>query len=217
MANDGLQPVLRHVRRLAAPTAPGLTDEQLLGRFVAGRDEAAFELLLRRHGGMVLGLCRRVARQEQDAEDAFQATFLALARKAGSVGKRASLGSWLYKVAYRAALAVRTCATRRAAVELPLDEVHDRIEGEGEEGGDDEQRGERAAERHVHQGDDRHDRDDGDEHRVGAETTVRMRAGDAYVVPRGVWHRLEAIEPSYLVHVTPGPNGGHRPRDAANE
>jgi mannose-6-phosphate isomerase-like protein (cupin superfamily) len=53
--------------------------------------------------------------------------------------------------------------------------------------------------------------DDGDEHAVGVETKVVLRTGDAYVVPRGVWHRLESVEPSYLVHVTPGPNGGHRP------
>ena len=54
--------------------------------------------------------------------------------------------------------------------------------------------------------------DDGDGHTVGAETTVVLGPGDAYVVPRGVWHRLEAMEPSHLVHVTPGPNGGYRPR-----
>jgi mannose-6-phosphate isomerase-like protein (cupin superfamily) len=54
--------------------------------------------------------------------------------------------------------------------------------------------------------------DDGDRQAIGVETRVTLRAGDAYVVPRGVWHRLEAIEPSYLVHVTPGPNGGFRPR-----
>lgn len=53
--------------------------------------------------------------------------------------------------------------------------------------------------------------DDGDEHRVGEETTILLRAGEACVVPRGVWHRVEALEPSRLVHVTPGPNGGHRP------
>jgi mannose-6-phosphate isomerase-like protein (cupin superfamily) len=57
--------------------------------------------------------------------------------------------------------------------------------------------------------------DDGDEHTVGAETRVVLRAGDAYVVPRGVWHRVEALEPSYLVHVTPGPSGGFRPRPPA--
>jgi mannose-6-phosphate isomerase-like protein (cupin superfamily) len=57
--------------------------------------------------------------------------------------------------------------------------------------------------------------DDGDERAVGVETKVLLRSGDAYVVPRGVWHRLEAVERSYLVHVTPGPNGGHRPRNSA--
>jgi quercetin dioxygenase-like cupin family protein len=55
--------------------------------------------------------------------------------------------------------------------------------------------------------------DSGDEHAAGVETNVPLRTGDAYVVPRGVWHRLEALEPSFLVHVTPGPHGGHRPRD----
>lgn len=54
--------------------------------------------------------------------------------------------------------------------------------------------------------------DDGDERTVGVEMTVLLRSGDAYVVPRGIWHRLEPVEPSYLIHVTPGPNGGHRPR-----
>jgi mannose-6-phosphate isomerase-like protein (cupin superfamily) len=53
--------------------------------------------------------------------------------------------------------------------------------------------------------------DDGDDRAVGVETKVVLRAGDAYVVPRGVWHRLESVEPSYLIHVTPGPNGGYRP------
>jgi len=59
--------------------------------------------------------------------------------------------------------------------------------------------------------------DDGDRQKVGAETRILLRSGDAYVVPRGVWHRLEPTEPSYLVHVTPGPNGDHRPLHAAGE
>jgi mannose-6-phosphate isomerase-like protein (cupin superfamily) len=54
--------------------------------------------------------------------------------------------------------------------------------------------------------------DDGDERAAGVETKVLLRSGEAYVVPRGVWHRLEPVEPSHLIHVTPGPNGGHRPR-----
>jgi hypothetical protein len=70
----------------------GLTDAELLGRFVAARDEAAFEALVYRHGPMVLGLCRRVLGDAHHAEDAFQATFLILARKASTVVKRASVG-----------------------------------------------------------------------------------------------------------------------------
>jgi mannose-6-phosphate isomerase-like protein (cupin superfamily) len=57
--------------------------------------------------------------------------------------------------------------------------------------------------------------DDGDEKSVGVETKVLLRSGEAYLVPRGVWHRVEAVEPSYLIHVTPGPNGGYRPRTSA--
>jgi mannose-6-phosphate isomerase-like protein (cupin superfamily) len=59
--------------------------------------------------------------------------------------------------------------------------------------------------------------DDGDERAVGDQTKVVLRSGDAYVVPRGVWHRLEPVEPSYLIHVTPGPNGGYRPRTSAHD
>jgi RNA polymerase sigma factor (sigma-70 family) len=96
--------VLRHIRGLAAAEE---SDGQLLERFAAAREEAAFAALVRRHGPLVLGVCRRVLHQEQDAEDAFQATFLALARKAASAGRRATLGTWLYQVAYHAALRVR--------------------------------------------------------------------------------------------------------------
>jgi RNA polymerase sigma-70 factor (ECF subfamily) len=85
----------------------GLTDGQLLGQFVARRDEAAFGALVRRHGPMVFGVCRRILRHAQDAEDAFQATFLVLARKASRVANREAVGSWLYGVAYRAALGAR--------------------------------------------------------------------------------------------------------------
>jgi RNA polymerase sigma factor (sigma-70 family) len=107
MAPVPLQTVLRHIRQLANRPGGGTTDADLLERFVAGHDEAAFELLMWRHGPMVLGVCRRVLRHEQDAEDAFQATFLMLVRKAATVSKRQSLGSWLYKVAFRVALAAK--------------------------------------------------------------------------------------------------------------
>src|SRR5260370_40990632 len=121
MAVVPLQTLLSHLRRMATPDgAKGLSDMQLLERFVAVRDEAAFEVLVWRQGPMVLDLCRRVLGHIHDAEDAFQATFLILGRKAGSIGKREAIGSWLYKVAYRVALGARDRASRRAKRERPL-------------------------------------------------------------------------------------------------
>ena len=87
------------------------SDTELIGRFLSGpRDQmdSAFELLVSRHGPAVLRICRRVLGRSQDAEDAFQITFLALARNAGSVRNRSALGGWLCEVAYRSALRVRT-------------------------------------------------------------------------------------------------------------
>jgi RNA polymerase sigma factor (sigma-70 family) len=94
-------------------------DAELLRRFVARRDEAAFELLVWRHGAMVLNLCRRMLRSEQDAEDAFQATFLALAREAYRISSRNSLGGWLYRVAFRIALKLRTAGERVRPTPVP--------------------------------------------------------------------------------------------------
>jgi C-terminal peptidase prc len=114
MATGQLKSVVCYLRKVTAcQLASSSTDAVLLERFVSQRDEAAFEALLRRHGPMVLGLCRRVLRNRHDAEDAFQATFLVLVHKAGSVRKFASLSSWLYGVAYRTALQVRTELARR--------------------------------------------------------------------------------------------------------
>jgi RNA polymerase sigma factor (sigma-70 family) len=91
-----------------------LSDGELLARYAAGNDEAAFEALVGRHGAMVLQVCRSFLRNEADAEDAFQVTFLVLARQARSVRKAGSLGSWLYGVAYHTALkSRRAAATRR--------------------------------------------------------------------------------------------------------
>jgi RNA polymerase sigma factor (sigma-70 family) len=89
------------------------TDAELVGRFVGGRDEAAFERLVRRHGPMVLGVCRRVLRHPQDAEDAFQVTFLVLARKADSVHPPGAVGGWLHGVAYHTALKAKAMNHRR--------------------------------------------------------------------------------------------------------
>jgi RNA polymerase sigma factor (sigma-70 family) len=121
MASGQFSTLFRHLRRVAHPRAAGdLTDAQLLERFVQGRDEAAFELLVWRHGTMVLNVCLRVLRREHDAEDAFQATFLTLARKAGMIGNRESLGGWLCKVAYRVALRASTAPRLRPLPEGPL-------------------------------------------------------------------------------------------------
>ena len=89
MAGDASNPLLRHIRRLVGLPEDGPeTDGQLLEWFVARRDEAAFEALLSRHGPMVLGTCRRILRDRHDVEDAFQAAFLVLCRKAGSISSR---------------------------------------------------------------------------------------------------------------------------------
>jgi RNA polymerase sigma factor (sigma-70 family) len=105
MASGQLGPFTRHLLGMVAGPGNGaLTDSQLLERFVRTRDEAAFETLLWRHGPMVLGLCQRILRRSHDAEDAFQATFIVLFKKAGSIDKHDALGSWLYKCAYRIAL-----------------------------------------------------------------------------------------------------------------
>jgi RNA polymerase sigma factor (sigma-70 family) len=90
-----------------------LSDRQLLQRFRLNRDEAAFAALLERHGSMVLGVCRRVLGCPQTSDDAFQATFLVLFRRAGSLAWRESLGSWLHEVAYRVALKARVSQQRR--------------------------------------------------------------------------------------------------------
>jgi RNA polymerase sigma factor (sigma-70 family) len=117
MANDHLGPLLRLLRRHAGEAVAGaLSDGQLLDRFVRHRDQAAFEALFWRHGPMVLAVCRRLL-SAADAEDAFQATFLVLVRKAASIGRRDAVGAWLYRVAYRVALRARTAA--RPVVELP--------------------------------------------------------------------------------------------------
>jgi RNA polymerase sigma factor (sigma-70 family) len=119
MAIGNLKTVLDHLQRAGG----GLSDGVLLERFVAGRDEAAFETLVHRHGPMVLGVCRRLLGNAHDAEDAFQATFFLLARKATTVLKRDALGSWLYVVAQRAAGEARALLARRHTRERQMDKM----------------------------------------------------------------------------------------------
>jgi RNA polymerase sigma factor (sigma-70 family) len=117
--NSPFSRTLRRVRvLLGAPAGGELTDRDLLERFSTSRDEAAFETLVRRHGSAVLGICQRVLGNAEDAEDAFQAAFLILARKAESVRWQASGGGWLYQVAYHVAIRARRAQARRRTHEL---------------------------------------------------------------------------------------------------
>lgn len=114
MEKSGLNAVIRHVRRVVLVSS---SDEELLGALACRRDEDAFEVLCKRHGPMVWAVCRRVLRHTQDAEDAFQATFLVLIRKSASIRKRGSIASWLYGVAYRTARKALAVNARRRQFE----------------------------------------------------------------------------------------------------
>jgi RNA polymerase sigma factor (sigma-70 family) len=115
MTTKSPSPVLRLVRRLARGPAAVRGDEQLLEGFLRGEADA-LEALVERHGPMVLGTCRRLLRDSNDAEDAFQATFLVFLRKAASIRRGESLGPWLYGVAYRVARKAQAGAARRRAL-----------------------------------------------------------------------------------------------------
>jgi RNA polymerase sigma factor (sigma-70 family) len=118
MARGLMQNVLQHLRGLAvAPADAGRGDHDLLERFLTQKDETAFEALVRRHGPMVLGVCRRVLGDPDAAEDAFQATFLVFVRKAAAIARRERLGNWLYGVAFHTARAARAASGRRRAKE----------------------------------------------------------------------------------------------------
>jgi RNA polymerase sigma factor (sigma-70 family) len=121
MVDGQLGAVLRYIRGLGgagggAPT----TDAELLKRFATRRDEAAFAALVERHGPMVLGVCRRILGRSQDVDDAFQATFLVLVRRAGSLSRPELVGNWLYGVAQRIALRARAQGRKRHDRERPM-------------------------------------------------------------------------------------------------
>ncbi|MBL8793387.1 MAG: sigma-70 family RNA polymerase sigma factor, partial [Planctomycetia bacterium] len=118
MPQAPLAAVVQHLRRwIGGRAAADQADDRLLQRFAEARDEAAFAELMRRHGPVVLGVCRRVLADGHDADDAFQATFLVLARKAASIRQGEALGGWLCRVACRIALAAKTASARRRAGE----------------------------------------------------------------------------------------------------
>jgi RNA polymerase sigma factor (sigma-70 family) len=123
--NGQVIPVIQSLRQLVLTgNASGLSDGQLLEQFVTRHDEAAFAVLVRRHGSMVWAVCQRVSQNPHDAEDAFQATFLVLVRKASAIGKPEFVGSWLHGVAYRVAMKVRAQSSRWKGQEsLPEDLV----------------------------------------------------------------------------------------------
>jgi RNA polymerase sigma factor (sigma-70 family) len=121
---DDLTRVVRQLRRVVGCRCDGgLDDAQLLQRFAAERDEAAFEVLVWRHGPMVLGVGLRVLHNADDAEDVLQATFLALTRQAPSIARGGALPGWLYRVAYRTALRARRQRVKRPAGQAALDEL----------------------------------------------------------------------------------------------
>ena len=123
MANGSLSTMFDRLRRLIPGNETPLTDRELLARFDRDHDQSAFAQLVERHGSMVLGVCRRVLNHQQDAEDAFQATFLVLARKANSGNWDDSVGHWLYEVALRTAQKSRVTDARRQARERRAGEM----------------------------------------------------------------------------------------------
>src|SRR6516162_5757113 len=124
MTTRGISEVLQHLRRaVLLREGAGMTDGQLLDCFIGRRDQAVLGALVRRHGPMVWGVCRRVLQGDHDAEDAFQATFLVLVRKAATVMPREMVGNWLYGVAYQTALKARATAARRKARERQVVEM----------------------------------------------------------------------------------------------
>src|SRR5687768_3920755 len=124
MAISQMNGVIQCLRRTALlHDETRVSDAQLVGGFLEGRDESAFAALVQRHGPMVLGVCKRILRDHHEAEDAFQATFLVLVRKAASIIPRQMVGNWLYGVAYQTAVRARTIAAKRRARERQVTDM----------------------------------------------------------------------------------------------
>ncbi len=128
MKNGGMNAAARDLQALfEVGSLGGLTDGQLLDRFVARREGAVFEAIVHRHGPMVWGVCRRILRDQHDAEDAFQATFLVFARKGSSVMTREKLGNWLYSVAFQTAVKARAMRAKRRVRESQVPDMPEPI------------------------------------------------------------------------------------------
>ena len=121
--NGVMRGVVRRLRQAALGSGGGMADGDLLERYLADGDEAAFAALVRRHGPMVLGVCRRILGNLHDADDAFQATFLVLVRKAKSIVPREQVGPWLYGVAYRTSTKAKAMNARRRIKQKPLEDI----------------------------------------------------------------------------------------------
>jgi RNA polymerase sigma factor (sigma-70 family) len=138
MAGVNLGAALRQIHGLfEAGTVAGLTDGQLLERYLARRDESAFAALVTRHGPMVLGVCHSVLRGAPEVEDAFQATFLVLIRKAGTIRGRDAVGGWLHRVAHRIAVEAGRDRSRRDRRECGTGDLPDLISAHEDLGDDD--------------------------------------------------------------------------------
>ncbi len=109
--------VIQHLLTACGRDGAGLTDGELLVRFLSNRDDAALAALMRRHGPMVWGVCCRLLRSHHDAEDAFQATFLVLVQKAATLPDKETVGNWLYGVAHQTAVRMRAIVVKRGVRE----------------------------------------------------------------------------------------------------
>src|SRR5215471_10929511 len=124
MAIETLGAALRQINRLFADgVITGLSDAQLLERFLSHGDAESFEALVGRHGPMVLSVCRGILRDPHDAEDAFQATFLVLARTGGTIRSRDALAGWLHRVAHRVASQANAALGRRRRLERQVGQM----------------------------------------------------------------------------------------------